>query len=181
MFSNEVLSKYFNIIKNSIINLDSQQLLKLFAIDHFNNMARFSRIKLITGRTIINNIIVDARLSSNKYNCPFVKIQSMHKSTLRSNVNASYIAWDQATQWGKKGENRGQIEKIRKYRRAKRVKRWIGEGRRSLETSLWCRRYMITRIWYHVLIGQMSSCWRFAVLLTVSRSCHAPTVREKNF
>ena len=49
---------------------------KLFAIDHFNNIARFSRIKLVTGRTIINNVIVDARLSSNKHNCPFVKTQN---------------------------------------------------------------------------------------------------------
>ena len=58
------------------------------------------------------------------------------------------------------GPGWGQIEKIRKYRRAKRVKRWIGrgKGRRSPETCLWCCRSIITRIWYHVLIGQTSSC-----------------------
>ena len=39
-------------------------------------MGVFSRIKLVTGCTIINNIVVHAKLSSNKHNFPFVKTEN---------------------------------------------------------------------------------------------------------
>ena len=53
--------------------------------------------------------------------------------------------------------------KIRKYRRAKRVERWIwggGGGERAAEPEdmLLMPPFHDTRIWYHALICQMSSC-----------------------
>ena len=91
------------------------------------------------------------------------------------------LACGQAPQWGKKAKNGVNKEK---YRRAKRAKRYPGEGERAEPGDMpLIPPFHDTRFWYLAQIGQMSSRWqiRGAVDSIALFQYHAPTIREKIF
>ena len=89
------------------------------------------------------------------------------------------VAWDQAWQWGKKVKKRGQIGKT-SASEASPVVAWVGETGAEPGDMPLMSLFHDTRLWYHALIGQMSSCWqiRGAVDSIALFQYHAPAIRK---
>ena len=77
---------------------------------------------------------------------------------------------DQAPQWGKKEKNGFFLNRKNIGERSKPSGGLRGQMATEPGDVPLMLPFHDTRFWHHALIGQMSSCCRFVVLLTVSRS-----------